>query len=103
MHLVCFRSGDVPTAKALLNAGAKLRPRLGETKTGLTPFDLAARSGHDAVMATLREAGVSDQLRSSTDGEMLHEAAAENNVPMIDFLVVEAKTDVNFKDGQVRK
>lgn len=103
MQLTCSLGGDVHTAKVLLDAGAKLCVRLGETKTGITALDLAARSGHEGVMTMLREAGVPDELRSSTDGEILHEAATENNAPMIDFLVIEAKTDVNFKDGRVRK
>lgn len=46
----------------------------------------------------LRLAG---RLWSSADGEILHEAATENNVPMIGFLVVEANTDVNSKDTKV--
>lgn len=104
MHLACLLSDDAPTVKALLDGGAKLRRRLGKTKAGFSPFELAARSANEAVMATLREAGVSgNNLRSATDGEVLHQAAEQNNVPMIEFLVVEAKTDVNFKDGKVRK
>lgn len=103
MHLACLLSDDVPTVKALLGGGAKLRRRLGKTKAGFSPFELASRSGHQGIMGALREAGVAGNVRTSTDGEVLHRAAEENNVPMIEFLVVEAKTDVNFKDGKVRQ
>ncbi|CAN0290985.1 unnamed protein product, partial [Ectocarpus fasciculatus] len=101
LHLASMR-GDSPTVQALLNAGADIRLRLGTTKIGLRALHLAKRGGHEDVAQVLRDAGMRDTPTAPADGDLLHKAASQNNVPMIDFLVLKAKADVDARDDQGR-
>ncbi|CAM9920738.1 unnamed protein product, partial [Scytosiphon promiscuus] len=85
--------GDAPTVELLLILKADVRARLGKTDVGFTAFDVAARAGHTAAKELLRGHGMAERA-GLTDGATLHEAAKENNVPMIDYLV-ESGTEVD--------
>ena len=100
-HLACW-NGNVATVEVLMdgtqgNWRSGARHRLGKTKVGFTPYDLAARANHIAVMEMLRTRWPGEEASSLTDGAVLRRAAEEDNVPMIDFLVGEAGIDVDFR------
>eukprot|EP00752_Nemacystus_decipiens_P015732 g14045.t1 len=100
-HLACWK-GDEPTAEALIaSTGGNWRSggshRLGKTKIGFTPYDLAVRSNNVGVKEVLRGRWPTGEASSLMDGELLHEAAEQDNVPMIDFLVGEANTNVDSR------
>ena len=106
LHLACWK-GHAAAVEVLLDVYSSredVRRRLGETGIGFTAFDLADRGNHDgvkdALLARWPEERASWTSVNSADGAILLEASEQNNVPMIEFLVVEAGVDVNFKDGR---
>ncbi|CAN0519570.1 unnamed protein product, partial [Ectocarpus sp. 8 AP-2014] len=97
LHLASM-NGNAPTVQALVNAGANIRLRLGTTRVGLRALHLANHGGHEDVAQVLHDAGMKDTPMAPADGDLLHESAKHNNVPMIDFLVLKANVDVDARD-----
>lgn len=110
-------TGDLPTLKALLGAGADVDEAQGRGQThlhmaaftgqipvvrallaggadanavgddGISAIYLAAREGHHDVVRTLVEHGVSVNAVTACGSTALHQAAGRNNVAMIETLL----------------
>ena len=99
LHLASA-SGDDVGVRALLAAGAC--PRHRHASTTFCALDFAAWSGHVDIMKTLLAKGADVNARGSEGRGVLHHAAEDNQVGVIEFLAREAGVEVDWKgDGGI--
>lgn len=100
LHLAARSNPDPDVVSALIEAGADLHARSGESYfSGNTPLHYAGENANPAVAAALLEAGADVNALSRTGRTPLHEAAARASDPAVIELLVAAGANVNAHDA----
>ena len=99
LHLAVRSNPDPEVARALLEAGANLAARSGESyRAGDSPLHYAGENPNPEVAGALLEAGADVNALSRAHRTPLHEAAANASNPAVIELLAAAGADVNAAD-----
>lgn len=99
LHLNAFFSGDVATARLLLDAGAN-PDAVADNETQVRPINSAAAAGSNHLVALLIERGADIEAAQRGGYTALHSAAANGNNELVDLLIeAGAEIDATAEDG----
>ena len=86
LHLAAFFSGDVESARALLDAGAD-PDALAANETGLRPINSAAAASSTRIVSLLLERGADVHAAQHGGYTPLHSAAAHGDGELVEVLL----------------